>query len=165
MSIGATDPLERLIRHAGEEWLIENYPTPEQSLPHLGSLIAQVGRQASQRWGQAAPRIDLNWMTQEQERNPHKVQAFLQALGATESPDMLLMVWGILEGWEIQNVHMEYTIQKSFRLRVTLRSNLGNGQEIFESTSIDDAALLHHFGIMTMGDAPIFDGFYPLKLD
>lgn len=163
MTNSSSESLEELIHAASQDWLIHQHAPAENALPYLQSLIDQAGERYRIRWGNDEPRLDLNWMMQEQNLNPHKVQAFLQALGSTENPDMLLMVWCILEGWSIQKVQMEYIIQNAFQLQVTLQSKCG--EAVFESASINDAALLRHFGIMTMDGMPIFDGFYALKLD
>jgi hypothetical protein len=55
--------------------------------------------------------------------------------------------------------------EKSFLLKVALSSPyVGGKPEVYESNDIDSAALVRHFGIMKMGDAPVFDGFFPLHL-
>ena len=79
---------------------------------------------------------------------------------------MLVMVWRIFQGWKISRVSMQYDEDQAvFRLEVALaNSPYDTQEEIYESTDIGDAALLRHFGIMTMDDKPIFDGFYALKL-
>ena len=59
-------------------------------------------------------------LSAEAERNPHKIRAFLQALGVSGNPDMLLMVWRILQGLSIREVAMNYREQEAFSLSVTL---------------------------------------------
>jgi hypothetical protein len=57
---------------------------------------------------------------------------------------------------------MEYREQESFSLRVVL-ARPGEGQDVLEgyqSSDINDAALVRHFGITTVDGLPLFDGFY-----
>ena len=93
-----------------------------------------------------------------------KVEAFLQALGTTRSPQMLVMVSRILAGASIQQVTMSYAAQQNFQLQVILATPYGETDSPYESTNINDAGLLRHFGIMTMNGQPLFDGFYALHL-
>ena len=95
--------------------------------------------------------------------NPVKAKAFVQALGTTQNPDMLVMTWRILMGMSIASVTMDYTLSSHFSLGVVLESPYGESEE-YHSDNIDDAALLHHFGIMKMDGKPMFDGFYPLNV-
>ncbi|MBI4580709.1 MAG: hypothetical protein HY718_13465 [Planctomycetes bacterium] len=161
MTAQEDDALRRLIRSAGEEWLIESPEPSDKVLAGLRSAIDEVNRLAAERLGRSSPRIDVDSLVREQERNPHKVRAFLQALGSTESPEMLLMVWRILEGRGIQSVHLEYRLQKTFSLHVCLQSVHGEPDEKYKSANVYDAVLLRHLGIMTMDNEPILDGFYP----
>jgi hypothetical protein len=104
-------------------------------------------------------------LTAEAERNPHKVRAFLQAMAATRSREMLVMVWRILQGLSIRQVDMHYREQDSFRLVVVL-ARPGADQDVpeeYSSHDIKDAALVRHFGITTVDGRPLFDGFFPLR--
>jgi hypothetical protein len=99
-------------------------------------------------------------------KNLHKVRAFLQALAATRSPEMLVMVWRILQGLSIRQVDMSYREQEAFSLMVVLgRPGLGQDDldEPYRSQDINDAALLRHFGITTVNGKPLFDGFFRLR--
>ena len=101
----------------------------------------------------------------EAERNPHKVRAFLQALGTSGSAEMLVMVWRILQGLSIRKVAMDYLEQKAFSLVVVL-ARPGDGKDVLEeyrSSDINDAALIRHFGITTVDGHPLFDGFFPTR--
>jgi hypothetical protein len=91
------------------------------------------------------------------------VKAFLQALGATRSPEMLVMVWRILQGMRIQEIDMTYRERDSFRLRCVLNSPYEVKPEVYESSDIVDAMLLSHLGIMEMDKGPVFEGFYPSR--
>jgi hypothetical protein len=99
-------------------------------------------------------------------RKKSKVRAFLQALASSNSPTMLVMVWRILEGMNIALLEVKYSLEEQvFVLKVKLSSPyVAGAPEEYESDDIDDAALLRHFGIMKMGKAPMFDGFYALHL-
>jgi hypothetical protein len=94
--------------------------------------------------------------------NPHKAKVFLQALDSASTPDMLVMVWQILMGDSIKSVDMKYEEGGAFRLEVVLEDCVTGNLSRYESRSLDDAALVRHFGIMKMGDHWLFDGFYAL---
>jgi hypothetical protein len=85
----------------------------------------------------------------------------------TKSPEMLVMVWRILEGLSIQGVKMTYQERQSFELVVTLADPGGqeNTLEIYRSTDIFDARLLRHFGMSSAVGRPSFNGFYPVPSD
>ena len=65
------------------------------------------------------------------------VRAFLQALGVSKNPDMLLMVWRILQGLSIREVVMKYREQEAFNLTVTL-ARPGEQQDELETYRTDD---------------------------
>jgi hypothetical protein len=77
---------------------------------------------------------------------------------------MLLMVWRIIQVMEIKDVQLSYLRQRSFLLRVILESPHGEEDEPYESDKISDFALFRHIGIMEIGNSPVFDGFYPLRV-
>jgi len=161
----ATDPLEAVIRAAGEAWLIDWYTPPNQAIPHLRLMLEQADERLLNRFGPDAPRLTGESLLREHQANPHKVRALLQVLGSVASPDILVMVWRILQGMNIASIQMEYDQERVFRLRVTLSSSYDQAiAEHYESTDIDDAVVLRHFGIMKMDDKPCFDGFYPLNV-
>lgn len=76
---------------------------------------------------------------------------------------MLLMVWRIIQGMEVKDIRMDYQRQQSFQLRVILESPCGELDSPYNSRNIHDFALFRHIGIMEIGGAPVFDGFYALK--
>lgn len=165
MSNVVADPLEQLIRQSGEGWLIDWYAPRDQALPHLRRLLEQADQRAVQRFGPNGPRLTIDALLHEQEGNPHRVRALLQIMASVTSPDMLVMAWRIMKGMNIDAIQMEYEQEKSFRLRVRLVSmDNANKREEYETTDIDDAVVLRHFGIMKMNDRPVFDGFYPMRV-
>lgn len=165
MSETMTDPLEQLIRQAGEGWMIDWFAPRHQAIPHLRRALEQADQRAVQRFGEHEPRLTVEALLHEQKGNPHRVRALLQILPAVRSPDMLVMAWRIMQGMNIDSIRMEYEQEQSFLLRVRLKSMYeGNEPEEYETTDIDDAVVLRHFGIMKMNDRPVFDGFYPLRV-
>jgi hypothetical protein len=165
MSQTVADPLEDVIRKSGQDWLIDWYAPREQALPNLRRILATVYERARARLGYNAPHLTPDGLANEYARNPHKVTAFLQIIGAVATPDILLMVWRILQGMNIAEIRMNYLDQQEFTLYVRLSSPYESGDdEVYESHDIDDAVVLRHLGTMKIGDAPIFDGFYGLRL-
>ena len=166
MSDTRTDPLEQIIRASGEGWLIDWYAPKEQALPNLRQILAAANAQGRARLGASAPPLTPESLVAEHARNPHKVRAFLQVIGSVATPDLLVMVWRILQGMNIAEVRLEYASQQAFQMAVRLTSSYEDGaeDEVYESEDINDAVILRHLGIMKMNGAPVFDGFYPLNV-
>lgn len=164
MSAPPPATLEEAIRHAGEGWLIDSFAPPEAAMPHILQTLDAVQQEAQRRLGGDAPHFSEAALVQEYHRNPLRVRAFLQALGGTRTPGMLLMVWRIIQGMEVKEIQMGYERQQSFEVRVILESPYGEQDEPYVSGNIHDFALFRHIGIMEIGGAPVFDGFYALKV-
>ncbi len=167
MSPEAPAVLERLLRSNGLGWLIDEQTNPGQAkqlVPKILNQLEQVETKYGERVGVAVP-FSPEALETEAAQNPHKVRAFLQAMRASTSPEMLVMVWRILQGLSIREVVMNYREREAFSLTVTL-ARPGQGQEASEeycSQDIFDAALVRHFGIAAISGRPLFDGFYPLR--
>lgn len=164
MSYQAPSPLERMLRECELGWMIDWYEPPDQSLPHLRQSLADATQEATGRFGAGVLSLTEDDLATEYQANPHKVRAFLQALGTTRSPVMLVMAWRILQGIDVALVDLQYEMRARFNLRVTLRNSYDGRDEMYESNNINDAAMLRHFGITTIDNAPLFDGFFPLRL-
>jgi hypothetical protein len=156
--------LERLLRDNDLGWMIDMYTPREHAVPSLLAQLTRLTAEFGRRFGHEVS-FDPETLQNEGERNPHKVRAFLQALGASSNPEMLLMVWRILQGLSIREVAMHYREQEAFSLRVTL-ARPGDEQdelETYQTNDINDAALLRNFGITTVDGRPLFHGFFPTR--
>ena len=156
--------LERLLRGHSLGWMIDMYEPRDSAIPGLLEQLNKVEAEYHTRI-----RVDVPFtpeaLAAEAERNPHKVRAFLQALGTSGSAEMLVMVWRILQGLSIRQVAMNYREQEAFSLVVVL-ARPGEAQDVLEeyrSVDINDAALIRHFGITTVNGLPLFDGFFPSR--
>jgi hypothetical protein len=155
--------LERLLRANNLGWMIEMYNPKDRAIPFLLEQLDAVTTEYRRRIRVAVP-FTPEALTAEAEKNPHKVRAFLQALAATGTVEMLVMVWRILQGLSIRQLEMTYREQEEFSLLVTLaRPGTDDLDEPYRSRDINDAALVRHFGITTIDGKPLFDGFYPLR--
>lgn len=157
--------LERLLRASGLAWMIDTYHPADRVLTSLLQLLERVAAEYNRRL-----RVNVSFSPQQLEaewkRNPHKVKGFLQALGISNSAEMLVMVWRILQGFSIRDLRLQYHERQRFELEVCLALP-GSGEESFEryySTDINDVTLLRHFGIAMIRGEPLLDGFYPLRV-
>jgi hypothetical protein len=162
MSQPSAAVLERLLRGNDLGWIIDQY-TPNDCL--IPSLLEQLDRVAAEY--RSRIRVDVSFtpetLTAEAERNPHKVRAFLQALRLSHSPEMLVMVWRILQGLSIRKVEMNYQELEVFSLLVIL-ARPGEEPphlEEYRSQDIMDVRLLWNFGVGTVCEKPLFAGFSP----
>lgn len=162
MTTSQPDDLEQLVRDCDLGWMVDSFSPKEQAIQVLRDALKAATTEAQRRH---LP-ITLTEQALLAEYKSHSMQvcAFLQALGATRAPAMLVMVWRIIQGMNISQVQMSYEAEKMFNLRVRLAPPGGQADEVYESTNINDAALLRHFGIMIMNDKPLFDGFYALTV-
>ena len=157
------DPLEEVIRKAGEGWLIDWHKPSDQALPHLRKILSDANDWGKQKFAGNAPTLTPDAIVNTFAKNPHKVRAFLQVIGSVGSPKFLVMVWRILQGMNIQAVKLQYESDKPFFLSVRLESPYGETEE-YESHDIDDAVVLRHLGTMKMGAQGMYDGFYAINI-
>jgi len=159
------DKFEWLIRDSGQAWMLDFWGDAAHAVQTLRETLRRTYDAYEHRFKDAPVRTHFNddVLFQEQQSNPHKVKAFLQAMGATSSPDMLVMVWRILQGDIIRATQMRYEYERLFELSVELEDSLTEFGSRYSSTDINDAALLRHWGIIKMDNQPIFDGFDALS--
>jgi hypothetical protein len=163
LSTSSLTTLEDAIRHAGEGWLVDTFSPPENAMPTILRVLEEVQRESRDRLGHNGPDFSEETLVREYHRNPRQVTAFFQALGGTRTPNMLLMVWRILQGMEVKEIQLTYRRQEIFHLRVVLESPYGEEDEPYDSTDIGDFALLRHLGSLTISGLPVFDGFYAFR--
>lgn len=156
--------LAAMIRDAGLSALLDRGGGEDEKLHRWNESLTRAYETYAERYGAASsvvPALSEENLLRERTRNPHRLKAFLQALGWEPGSDMLVMAWRILQGDKINTVEMRYHQAKSFQLEVTLRDQGSSHISSYESNDIDDAALLRHFGIAKKGGQPFFDGFHP----
>jgi hypothetical protein len=164
MITSSPSTLEETIRHSGEGWLIDWFAPPEKAMGHIRDTLQAVHRQAQERLGEGAPDLSEAAIVEEYRRKPRQVRAFFQALGGSRTPEMLLMVWRIIQGMEVKDIQLSYHRQKSFKVDVVLESQDGEQDERYTSTNVHDFALFRHIGILEIGGRPVLDGFYALRV-
>lgn len=156
--------LEDVIRQSGEGWMIDLFSPPDEALHHIRKVLEKTEQCARHRLRGDAPSFSDESLVAEYENNPRKVRGFIQALGGSSTPEMLLMVWRVLQGMEIKNVAFTYERQQASEMQVTLESPYGDPEEVFTSNDIQDFALFRHVGIHTIDGRPVLSGFFPLNL-
>ncbi len=164
MTTTVVDPLEKLIREAGQGWLIDGYRPRARAIGHIQTVLHRMNEVALTRLGSNAPALTSESLAVAYEKNPHKVRAFFQVVDSAASPEILLMVWRILQGTNIAAIQMNYDAEGLFHLHVTLSSTDAGGTEEYETNDIDDAVVLRHLGTLKMDGKGIFDGFYALNI-
>ncbi len=156
--------LEETIRRSGEGWLLD-WPAPnEKPMDRIRRMLRDVDTLAKQRLGPSAPHISEATLVAEYQRNPRRIRGFFQALGGTRTPEMLLMVWRIIQGMEIKDVRISYRRQETFEAAVILESPYGEEDAPYISSDINDFSLFRHIGVLEISGRPVFDGFYALSL-
>jgi hypothetical protein len=166
MSTDARSPLERLLQAHSLEWVLLRFdPARDKGLLGLRDVLQQAARIARQRLGEEAPDFSDAMLGELHSRNPHKAAALLQAVSATQNPEMLVLAWRLLQGAAIESLSVVYQDRRQFRLHVQLSPAVDHKPDVYESTDIVDATLLRHLGITKVNGQPLFDGFYALRLE
>lgn len=155
--------LEHLLKTNGLGWVIERFSPPDMAVPTYLEKIEKAAADYQIRVKAVAPFLPEG-LKDEQERNPHKVLAFLQALRFVHSPEMLVMVWRILQGLTIRDVRLNYHLRESFQLRIDLMLPGTDVEETFQSQHIHDAVLLRHLGVSLINGKPLYEGFFALRV-
>jgi hypothetical protein len=155
--------LEDAIRKSGEGWIIDTFAPKEAAIGHILQTLGAVDRLAGVRLGKSAPNLSAQALVEEFGRNPARVRGFFQILGGSRTPEMLLMVWRIMQGMEIEEVRFSYRRHHEFHVFVVLVSPSGEADAPYESSDINDFAIFRHIGVLQINNRPVFDGFYPLR--
>lgn len=163
MSTPEPATLEEVIRDAGESRLLDDYEPRSKAMTRVLCLLSETRERAAARGLGGSVRLDELAIVREYSRNALHVKAFLQALRITATPEMLMMIWRILQGMEIQSVHIAHERLTSFIMRVVLRSPYGGDDETYETSVAGDLRLLRHVGAYEINGKPVFDGFYPRR--
>jgi len=163
MTTQTNDAFEQVIRDAGEDWIFKYFASSDETMETLRRTIKSVDDCAKRRFPDG-PAITDTVIVDEFQRNPQRIRAFVQAMGAAVSPEMLLMTWRILQGSKVREMSMSYEAEREFCLRVKLATSGRKTLEEYVSHDISDAALLRHFGKMKINDKPLFDGFFALRI-
>jgi hypothetical protein len=154
--------LEKLLRSNDLGWMIDMYSPRDQAIPFLLDQLLNLTNEFRNRFHHEVS-FSPEVLEIEAQENPHKIRAFLQALGSSRNSEMLLMVWRILQGRSIREVTLNYRELETFRLSVTLGVAGAEAEETYNTENIGDAALLRNFGIATVDGRPLFDGFYAYR--
>ncbi|HEX4000668.1 MAG TPA: hypothetical protein VHX65_19120 [Pirellulales bacterium] len=156
--------LEDAIRRSGEGWIIDSFAPKGSGYNYVLGTLQRVSELATSRLGTSAPDLSPQAVVDEFERNPSRVRGFFQILGGSRTPKMLLMVWRVMQGMEIDEVELNYRRQKQFHVRIVLVSPHGEEDVPYESSDINDFAIFWHIGTLQINNRPVFDGFYPLRV-
>jgi len=161
MNVARQEKWANVIRECQEDWMLTGFRDQAEALEHFTSILDQAYAAYSRRFSTAVSLLNDATLFDECDRNRHKVTAFVQAVPKVSVPEMLVMVWRVLEGDRIEQVAMNYKFGDSFSLRIALRNQEANlSEDIYESQDIKDAALLRNFGISKVSGKPLFGGFY-----
>lgn len=164
MSTIEAQSLEEVIRLAGEGWLIDQHSPPSEAVNQIRQLLSDVGILARRRFVDDVPDLSEGAIVAEFQRRPLQVRGFFQALAGTRTPEMVLMVWRIIQGSKIKHVKLDYDVWHKFELSVVLESPEGVEDPPYLTKSINDFTLFRHIGILVASGRPVFDGFYPLRV-
>lgn len=156
--------LEDAIRQSGEGWLIDSFAPSNEAMQQILQTLESINRLADDRLGHNKLNVSAETLLHEYYSNSLRVRGFFQALGVTRTPDMLLMVWRIIQGMEVRDVKMSYSLKESFEVIVILQSPYGEEDAPYVSRNVNDFALFRHIGAFEIGGTPVLDGFYALKI-
>jgi len=165
MSTSSDLSLEQAIRASGEGWVLDLFAPSDGAMNHIRGTLAAIRREAEIRFGENAPEISEDALVALFRQSPRQARGFFQALGGIRTPEMLLMVWRVIQGGEIVDIQLGYHRKERFMAKVFLESPEGEVEQTpYESERIHDFALFRHIGVFETGGRPVFDGFYALNV-
>lgn len=143
-------------REAGLSWYADWMSKHKDCELEVESLISGFNAEYIRRFS-----IDNTFTDLIKRLSSHQRKAVLQAFVSTHSPFMIVMAYRIVMGARIKSVSLNYESEDHCQLKVTLSDKAAPD---YQSNDIHDATVLRHFGVLTMDNKPIFDGFYALNL-
>lgn len=128
--------------------------------------LEKIREKAKERYGDKAPDLTEEHLTQRYNNGFPQANGFLQCLpNGNYSPHMLLMAYRIAQGWFIKSMMLYHVSRNKFSLAVTIyEPHEPEVHDYFETESVFDFGLLKHILSYNVGDEPVLDGFYPLRL-
>jgi hypothetical protein len=100
----------------------------------------------------------------EQSRNEHRVSTLLQALAFSVSPEMLAMMWMVMQGARIEKISYAYARRATSHIAVEILLPDRTTQLTFQSDEHWDAALLRTMSLSKSNGLPVVEDFYPLHI-
>jgi hypothetical protein len=100
-----------LAQRCEEQWMLGG-SSAEAAAENLRAALSNAFDSYASRYGQdlsRVPPLAEETLFTEVERNPHKVKAILQAVGAVLSPDFVALAWRLACGDEILSADYHYT--------------------------------------------------------
>jgi hypothetical protein len=95
--------------------------------------------------------------------NPPKAAAFFQSFtGPPHSIEIRLLIWHLLTGADIVSVNFSYQKHGEIKMLVRTETPYGESEE-FASSDLWDFRLFRHIGVLSVGEQPMLDGYYPLR--
>ena len=124
--------------------------------------VKKIENEKNKRKTLNAPSVNL---FQEMKERTSELKAFIQTFAVPMTNVMRAMVYFIVaDSAEIKELSLNYKQKESFYLKIILDCDpipLNNPE--FESLDLWDIDLMRHFTYMKLSDAPIIDGFLPVK--
>ncbi len=156
--------LAGLFRSAGWGWRYDAYGPAEQVEAYLARRLRLADEVAQARFPDGSVRLTPDTIAGLAERTPHKARAFLEQLFGEGEPEMLVMVWRVLNGADVGQVRFDMQQANRFRLEVVLRPDRTGTEESYVSEDVDDVYVIRHFGVSKLnGSLPLFVGFYATR--
>ena len=154
--------LEELVRSIDLGWRLDAFGPPDQRIAYLQRRLHDGDEAARAKFADGSVRLTLNDVAALARQSPDKARAFVEQLFVQGAPEMLVMVWRVLNGADIGTVHLDIEQANRFRLEIILRPDRAGTEEKYESDNISDLYILRQFGISKLnGKLPVLIGFYP----
>jgi len=149
--------VEGALQRARLEWLLAYWGADK------GARLAQLARDISDFIEEYAARFkhrpDPFKLLDE---NPEKGKAFFQFDSLMASREAKIVIWRILLGCEIKQLHFDYDRRGDTRLKIQLLSPYGEREE-YESQHWADFRVLRHLGTMQANQRLRLEGYYAAK--
>ena len=157
MSPSELERIEEAFKRSGCEWILK-YPQDDRERQIFFTAVAkEIGEfqgEYRRRFGKSPDPFGLL------NENQEKATAFFEIFsGPPLSVDVLVLIWRLIEGAEIRDLVIQYQRKKAFSGRFVVGER-GGADEVYETTTPWDFTVVRHFGMLTVNNNLILDGYY-----
>ena len=107
--------------------------------------------------------VGITSLFEEHQKHPHRPKVLLQAVAFGCTPEILAMVWAVLQRAKIKHLAFGYERWQSSQLTCEVIFPDGS-LHVFTGQDHWDTAVLRFAGLSKADGAPVIEGFYPLHV-
>jgi hypothetical protein len=166
MTTDVAETLATVVNATGEDWMLsgDNALVATSAVASSIETAEAVYRQIIAPGSSVVPPLSIPNVIAEHQRNPQRIKALLQAIGARFSPAFVALVWRLVNGDLIETVQMNYRGEDGgFAMTVEAREPDTDTLRSFSTHEIRDSRLFRHLSITETNGIARFSSFLALR--